>query len=107
MSPIGKRRIEGITCPGCGVVNDGVSHLNEPDILPEEGAVNICVYCAHVGVYIVEDGRLGLRNPTPEEALGLMDSKEFQDTLAFVRAFQKTREGDGFDGISRNPGNAA
>jgi hypothetical protein len=65
-------------CPQCGYEIDDATGVGEAHgDRPEPGHIAICIQCAGLGIYIAqEDGTLGLRQPTVEEAVDLADDDE-------------------------------
>lgn len=56
-------------CPECDYVVDDASSVDAPENhQPDEGSIGICIRCACLAVYYVQEGQtLGLRLPTDEE----------------------------------------
>lgn len=64
---------EGITCPACGELVDGVQAINdEENPLPKPGDVTICIYCGELLIFD-EDGKE--RVPTEEEINDIKQDK--------------------------------
>lgn len=74
------------TCPACGYVFDHATGVGEDAIEPEEGAWNVCIRCAGIGVWDAgADGVLTVRaikkgeripDDVREVALGLAKFRE-------------------------------
>jgi hypothetical protein len=83
-------KIEAV-CPDCGYVMDAASATGDPENhSPEEGDLGICMRCAYVSVYALNEGgqTLGLRRPT-------FDERSVIEQDADLQALQKRlREAD-------------
>lgn len=74
-------------CPECGKEVDGATDPKDPTSQPEEGDLGICIYCAGVGFYVIqEDGTLGLRLATVEEKVGLSEDADVTKVRAAIAA---------------------
>lgn len=72
------------TCPKCGKLLDGVSHVGDGEIRPTPGDVSICFYCASALVF---DENLGLALMSEE----LFESAEMLPFRQVHKAFKLKR----------------
>lgn len=73
-------------CSKCGSVNDAHTVPSEPDLIPENDDLSMCLYCGHVTAYVVMDRVvMGLRELTEEEAREVAADTDMQ-------AMERTRE---------------
>lgn len=68
------------TCPGCDAHLDAVSGLSGA-MVPDNGSVTICCYCA--GVFVFDGGKL--RHPRPSEQQSFAYDEELQKAVAMVK----------------------
>lgn len=75
-------------CPYCGYKIDDATGIGHNDNeRPTPGAISICIRCATIGVYFMQDnGRLGIRVPTPEE----QDECEADESIVRARMIVRT-----------------
>ncbi len=74
-------------CPDCGYQVDSAAGVGDAaGDVPEEGDMAICIRCAAVGVYRVNDDgeTLGLRLPSSEEKVQLSENQELQEARELV-----------------------
>lgn len=79
------------TCPHCKKALDGFTHLFG-EASPSDGDVSVCLYCAEIVEFTVDDNGLKLV-PLTEETTGELDLAEIQEAQRMTRAYiekQKT-----------------
>jgi hypothetical protein len=57
-------------CPSCAHPFDSMTAITG-DRLPITGDVTVCIECAQLLVFVVEQGRIDVRRPMPEEIADL------------------------------------
>ena len=82
--PTTRRRMH--QCPGCEAVLDDFTGVT-PDSLPTEGAVSVCLYCAHVAIFTGDS--LKTRSLTLEEMEEIADNPYLRKALSVVNSWRK------------------
>lgn len=80
----------GVACLKCGVVNDGHTRPDDPEDIPEDGDLAVCLYCAHLMEFSVEDGKLGYRELSPEDMAEALADPRVRRTLWMVKRMQES-----------------
>jgi hypothetical protein len=70
-------------CPTCGKTLDSAAGIGNPQ-LPNPGDVSICLYCANVAIFDIDDT---LRTPTAAEQAELDRDTSIQKVRATVRQY--------------------
>ena len=73
-------------CLRCGVVLDDFAAVT-PDSLPTEGAISVCLYCAHVAIFTGDS--LKTRSLTLEEMEEIADNPYLRKALSVVNSWRK------------------
>lgn len=90
MSP----KTAGIACLNCGVVNTGHTRPDDPDDIPEDGDLAVCVYCAHLAQFAtMEDGSLGYSELSAEDLASAMEEPRVIRTLELVHSLKASAPG--------------
>lgn len=77
------------TCPVCEKRIDGFTHFEDKDVVPKEGDISICIYCA-TPLMVVRDKWARMTGADLEQA---MADRRFVVALAMVKTFRKERLG--------------
>lgn len=78
-------------CSNCGAQNDAVSSPEDPEAVPDENSITICMYCGHVVAFTMEAGILGVRELTEQEREEVAADPEIQRLLAIREVVMRDR----------------
>lgn len=78
-----------IECPNCHVANDGQYNPDEPEMMPHEDALSLCISCGHLAVFTGTGETLSLRPITEEERAEAMEIPTVRYALAFIERKKK------------------
>lgn len=77
---------ELLRCRDCGNVLDGFTGASEDAVLPDDGSLSVCGYCACISFFSVVGGIVFLRAPFPAELAELENDSEVTRLVRMVRS---------------------
>lgn len=76
-------RTQPTHCPHCSAFINGATFIEDNEkVIPEEGDVSVCLYCARVSIYL-KDGTL--RKPTDKEHELISDDPDIFKAVSIVK----------------------
>jgi uncharacterized OB-fold protein len=77
-----------IVCPACGSNNNTATNVVGPDGPPDDGTVQICFECGHLGWFRLREGKITLESMTTEEVRQLSRRKEWPYIQSLIKEAQ-------------------
>jgi hypothetical protein len=81
--------VEPLTCPACGVEQNGALATELDSPAPAQGDAAICLDCGSIAVYILANGKLSLRDPSDAELQNFLRDPDIQRCIAAVRVIRE------------------